>query len=294
MSTTQRNALDTIAKHESNWRNVLTKAWNPTTGFNQSTGTVTGPSTASGYWQITNTTWRGYAPGAGVDVSKYPTAMSAPYGVQRQVASSIYQKRGFADWAPYNASLRADIARSGGARAFAGDDVVPSNSPVSGGDGATDMRAQRTGADYVPQGQSTDGSPGMDGTTPADTDGSPGMDATGAQTDYLRKTLPDDSEGIATGVTAGRQGVGSTVPQAIVTAANQESTAIASAAKAEAAAALKAAETTTKSDATLQQKAQSWGSNWITRIFLFIVGAIFIGGGLLLFGGQSVAGVLKK
>jgi hypothetical protein len=51
---------------------------------------VAGPGTKSqGYWQINTPTWRDFASAAGVDVSKYPNAMSAPRDVQEKVASVI-------------------------------------------------------------------------------------------------------------------------------------------------------------------------------------------------------------
>jgi hypothetical protein len=56
-------------------------------------------STASGYWQITNPTWKDFAPGVGVDLSQYPTAQSAPQAVQSQVAEAIYNARGIEPWA---------------------------------------------------------------------------------------------------------------------------------------------------------------------------------------------------
>lgn len=111
---TRDRALDLIEQYESDGRNIHQGLVGPKGGYNPSTGTVTGPSSAQGYYQITNSTWKAYAPGAGVDLSKYPNAMSAPRDVQRTVAGSIYDKRGFADWAPYNAALRGAIAGEGG------------------------------------------------------------------------------------------------------------------------------------------------------------------------------------
>jgi hypothetical protein len=67
--------LDTIMFKESRGQNVK----NPT-------------SSASGYFQFTNSTWKGAAAAAGIDVSQYPTAMSAPYDVQRAVARSHAEK----------------------------------------------------------------------------------------------------------------------------------------------------------------------------------------------------------
>lgn len=55
--------------------------------------------TDQGYWQIVNTTWQEGAQMAGVDLRQYPTAMTAPYRVQRQVALALYRARGDKPWA---------------------------------------------------------------------------------------------------------------------------------------------------------------------------------------------------
>lgn len=77
--------LAIIAQRESNNRNVRNYKYGP--GF-----------TASGYFQITNPTWARWAKAAGIDLGKYPTAESAPYDVQRQVAAHGYQTEGFRPW----------------------------------------------------------------------------------------------------------------------------------------------------------------------------------------------------
>lgn len=61
---------------------------------NTTQGTSSGP--AQGYFQITTGTWNAFAPDAGIDLSKYPTAISAPPDVQWKVASTIPLRR----WAP--------------------------------------------------------------------------------------------------------------------------------------------------------------------------------------------------
>jgi len=51
---------------------------------------VAGPGSRSqGYFQINTPTWQDFAPKAGVSLSSYPNAMSAPREVQQQVASVI-------------------------------------------------------------------------------------------------------------------------------------------------------------------------------------------------------------
>jgi hypothetical protein len=77
--------LDIIEQAESKGKNVPNYKFGP--GF-----------TAQGYYQITNPTWRDFSQAAGVDLSKYPTAMAAPREVQRAVAEQIFKKRGFQPW----------------------------------------------------------------------------------------------------------------------------------------------------------------------------------------------------
>ena len=55
-------------------------------------------ATASGGYQIVNSTWKEGAALAGVDVSKYPRAMDAPPAVQDQVAGALYDKYGTKPW----------------------------------------------------------------------------------------------------------------------------------------------------------------------------------------------------
>lgn len=57
-------------------------------------GDPAGPGTRSqGHFQITTPTWQEFAGKAGVDVSTYPNAMSAPREIQQQVAAVIPFKR---------------------------------------------------------------------------------------------------------------------------------------------------------------------------------------------------------
>jgi hypothetical protein len=318
MSGPRFNALDMIAQRESAWRNVPTSAWNPTTGFNQSTGGITGPSTASGYWQITNTTWRAYAPGAGVDTTQYPTAMSAPYDVQRSVAGTIYERRGFADWAPYNSAIRADLARNG-ASAYGADYQVAPNNPVGnrlnqdysnnpnsvGSDGVTPSGYDTSG-DRAPGYNSADE---MNSQRPQQFAASPNENTEAISRSNGFDNPPDENanavsrsmqqpDGLTgntvTAPQAGQMGVAASVATAIVTAANQESTTIANAARATAEAALKSAQTITTSDKNLQSNQQGWASNWAVRIFMFIIGAIFVAGSLFLLGKNGVENSIKQ
>ena len=110
--------LDLIEKYESGGRNIMQGVVPPGGGYNPSVGRVTGPSTAQGYYQITNSTWRDTAPQAGVDLQQYPTAMSAPKEVQKAVAQELLDTRGTSPWAPYNPTLRAALGGQ--------DTVIPS------------------------------------------------------------------------------------------------------------------------------------------------------------------------
>lgn len=80
-----RDPLDIIEQKESGGKNVPNYKYGP--GFS-----------ASGYYQMIDGTWRRWAKGAGIDISEYPTAMSAPKEVQRAVAEYGFQKEGFAPW----------------------------------------------------------------------------------------------------------------------------------------------------------------------------------------------------
>jgi len=129
--------LDLTAQHESGWRNIPQGLIGPQGGYNPSTGTVTGPSTAQGYYQITNTTWNSFAPGAGVDLAKYSTAMSAPPEVQRQVARHIVMTSGVQHWTDYNARLRASALSVG----------LPVSGPISGSSTAPAQPTPSAGGD---------------------------------------------------------------------------------------------------------------------------------------------------
>jgi hypothetical protein len=115
--------------HESHGQNIFQQVVGPQGGYNPSVGRVTGPSSAQGYFQITNTTWKDFAPGAGVDLGKYPNALSAPYEVQKAVARNIVTTSGVQHWTNYNSGLRQAVA-------FAG---LPTSGPISGGAGPTSV-----------------------------------------------------------------------------------------------------------------------------------------------------------
>jgi hypothetical protein len=85
-------------------------------------------SSASGYYQITNSTWRDTAPKAGVDTGKYPTAMSAPRDVQKQVAQELYRQRGAQPWADFNPAVARALNYAGASQRGErpGDIVLPS------------------------------------------------------------------------------------------------------------------------------------------------------------------------
>lgn len=84
-------------------------------------------SSAQGYFQITNETWRDFAP---ADVqAKYPNAMSAPYDVQRSVARNILTSPngGLNRWAVAG-TVRAELAK----RPAASKEPVTPQTPVPG------------------------------------------------------------------------------------------------------------------------------------------------------------------
>jgi N-acetyl-anhydromuramyl-L-alanine amidase AmpD len=79
-----RSPFDVVTGVESSGQNVnqqiKDKNYDPTTGRG---------NPARGYFQIIDPTWREFAAKAGVDISKYPTALDAPKDVQAQVAGVI-------------------------------------------------------------------------------------------------------------------------------------------------------------------------------------------------------------
>lgn len=111
--------LDLAEQEESRGRNIEQQIVPPGGGYNPSVGRVTGPSTASGYWQITDTTWRNFR-GEVDGAEKYARAMDAPKEIQRAVARQIATSSGVQHWTDYNKSLRAVAAREG----------LPVNGPV--------------------------------------------------------------------------------------------------------------------------------------------------------------------
>ena len=120
--------LDLTAQHESGWRNIHQGLVSPTV------------STAQGYYQITNTTWRSFAPGAGVDLAKYPTAMTAPPEMQRQVARHIVTTSGVQHWTDYNPTLRSSALSVG----------LPVSGPISGSSTAPAQPSPTAGTDQPP------------------------------------------------------------------------------------------------------------------------------------------------
>lgn len=89
-------------KYESGGQNILQQKVDPSI------------STASGLEQITNSTWRSFAPKAGVDLNQFPTAMSAPPNVQLAVGHQIQMSpSGVSNWTNYNPALRNALVGTG-------------------------------------------------------------------------------------------------------------------------------------------------------------------------------------
>lgn len=65
--------------------------------------------TAGGHWQITDENWRRFAPAVGIDLNKWPNALSAPEQLQGQVAGKMWAVLRYLPWAPYNPRLRRDL-----------------------------------------------------------------------------------------------------------------------------------------------------------------------------------------
>lgn len=114
------STLNLIEQDESGGRNIPNYRYDPT-------------HTAQGNFQITNSTWRDTAPNAGVNLSQYPTAMSAPYPVQRQVAGELLNERGTQPWADFNPQLKRDLAKRGGTQVAQADTGEMSDAGPQGG-----------------------------------------------------------------------------------------------------------------------------------------------------------------
>lgn len=94
-----------------------TPAWNPPLVALDESGDRNIPNfrfddrhTAGGYFQITDTNWRHYAPMLDIDLAVWPNAMSAPEQLQGQVAGKMYAETGYMPWVPFNARLRRDLS----------------------------------------------------------------------------------------------------------------------------------------------------------------------------------------
>ena len=88
-ATAQEQAVAAAVAHrESGDRNVM----------NYMNSTNPELYTASGYYQITDTNWRAYAPNVGIDTSTYPTAMSASKQDQGKVFLYMYRHLGLTPW----------------------------------------------------------------------------------------------------------------------------------------------------------------------------------------------------
>jgi hypothetical protein len=74
-------------------------------------------------------TWETWAPKAGVDLSQYPTAGSAPPSVQFAVFAADYNAQGFSDWtcSGCDAKLTTALANLGGPGAFAAPGTLSTN-----------------------------------------------------------------------------------------------------------------------------------------------------------------------
>lgn len=116
-----------IIRFESSGRNILQQV-RPV----EAIGGYTTRDTAGGYEQITDSTWRDFAPKAGVDLSQYPTAMSAPLATQIDVGHAIQAARGLSPWTKYDAPLSNYLASRGMGTGLMGPSVRPmaSSGPV--------------------------------------------------------------------------------------------------------------------------------------------------------------------
>jgi hypothetical protein len=136
--------LGLIKQFESRNRNIMQGVVGPQGGYNPSVGRVTGPSSAGGYYQMIDPTWRHAAAQAGIDTEKYPKAITAPPEAQDAAALALLRERGTADWAPYNKLLAAALGGQ--------DTVIPSGRgvPASALQRVADTGGGTPGAGRIP------------------------------------------------------------------------------------------------------------------------------------------------
>lgn len=89
---------------------------------------------AQGYYQITNSNWNNIAPQLGIDLTQYPTAMSAPQNVQAQVATYLLTQTpgGISNWS-VNPQLMSALSSAGmqTSGTVAADGSTSATSPAS-------------------------------------------------------------------------------------------------------------------------------------------------------------------
>lgn len=110
-------------------------------------------SSASGLYQIIDSTWAEGKALAGIDPNQYPTAMSAPPEVQHQVASALYDKYGETPWAesapgvprPYQVAGTGPVVAPGGASQPGGGIVGPGGYPTLPQPGAAELATGAAG-----------------------------------------------------------------------------------------------------------------------------------------------------
>jgi hypothetical protein len=135
------SALDEIAQKESGNRNIHQGLVSPSI------------SSAQGFFQITNATWRDFAPSD--VVAKYPTAMSAPYTVQRDVARNILTspRGGPERWEAFSPARRREIRES---IKNEGSSAAPAQpTPSAGGEAPTPPATTAPAGTLTPPGAPT-------------------------------------------------------------------------------------------------------------------------------------------
>jgi hypothetical protein len=141
MTADERNMLGLIQKYESHGQNTMNYV-----GKKQGLSPLAAKGyTAQGYYQILNSNWRRLAPGLGITA---PNAMAGTLEEQTRVTLSLLRDSGGKpkDWAPFNPSLRAAIAR--GERAPVAN--VPSLAPAAGA--GSNRTRSLAGGDFLPNG----------------------------------------------------------------------------------------------------------------------------------------------
>ncbi|HEY4153498.1 MAG TPA: hypothetical protein VGM38_09275 [Pseudolysinimonas sp.] len=123
MGANDNSVLGLVRKYESGGRNV----------FNYRHADDPKGFTASGYYQMIDSTWREAKKLAGIPEDQFPRAIDAPYDVQTQAAQALLQNRGLQPWETNEPLMKALREMYFGGSGAGGEPMrSPPQAPASG------------------------------------------------------------------------------------------------------------------------------------------------------------------